>query len=365
MGSTFYQAFKLKNRIWRSMLGRREVTAIGVGFADPNKPAKGAAIILYTVKKMSAATKSGLYEVTGKLSKASSVPFRVIMTGQFKDSSVSPTQTGPRDKWRPIPGGVSVGTTVPTPAGGTGGLIVIKNNTLFILSNAHVLVPDNTTQFHNTIQPSPGDGGRTADQIGRAFQFVPRRTTSANFQDSAIAVANSNNLLNPRYLINERGSLITVPGHLLSYRVGMTFKKMGKQGGFGRGVVEAIGVERMSSGNLGTLLYRDQTVIRFTEGRSRPGDSGSVWLNDSSDRLNNYAAAVHFASESEGSRSISFPIDRAMKSYGTLVAIPSGAGRFKAGAVRGHAPRNNYAYVRPLSRKQLSLTPVFNVRKKK
>ncbi|MCY9662683.1 hypothetical protein P5G65_22540 [Paenibacillus chondroitinus] len=367
MGSTFYQAFKLKNRIWRSMLGRPGVTGIGVGFADPNKPAKGAAIILYTDKKMSSAKKSGLYEVTGKWTKASSVPFRVYMTGQFKESSVSPTQSGPRERWRPIPGGVSVGTTVPTSAGGTGGLIVIKNNTLFILSNAHVLVPDNTTEFHNTIQPSPADGGRTADQIGRAFQFVPRRTTSANFQDSAIAVANSNSLLNPRYLINDRGSLITVPGHLLSYQVGMTFKKMGKTSGFGRGVVEAIGVERTVTGNLGTLLYRDQTVVRFTENRSLPGDSGSVWLNDSSDRLNNYAAAVHFASPSDGSRSICYPIERAMRSYGTLVAIPAGStGRFKAGAVGGRAPRNNYAYVRPLTRKQLSLTtPVLNVRRKK
>ena len=365
MGSTFYQAFKQKNLIWRSMLGRPEVTGIGVGFADPNRPAKGAAIIVYTAKKMSAATKSGLYEVTGKLSKTSSVPFRVIMTGKFRESAATPTQTGPRDRWRPIPGGVSVGTSVPTSASGTGGLIVIKNGTLYILSNAHVLVPDNTTQFHNTLQPSPAEGGRSTDQIGRAFQFVSRSTTSANFQDSAIAIANSNNLLNPRYLINEQGSLITVPGHLLSYRVGMTFKKMGSTSGFGRGVVEAIGVERMVSGSLGTLLYRDQTVVRFTQNRSRPGDSGSVWLNDSSDRLNNYAAAVHFASPSDGSRSICFPIERAMRTYETLVAIPAGAGRFKAGAIGGRAPRNNYAYVRPLTRKQLSLTRVINVKRKK
>ncbi|SFR19521.1 MULTISPECIES: hypothetical protein [unclassified Paenibacillus] len=356
--ATFYQAFKLKSRIWRTMLKRNGVTGIGVGYADPNRPAKGAAIVLYTLRNLSAVTQTKLQAVTKDISRASAIPIRILGAGSFKMEAAAPTQTNPRQRWRPVPGAVSVGTTVPTTAGGTGGLIVIKNNTLFILSNAHVLVPTNTNQFHNTIQPSPADGGRTADQIGRAFQFVPLTTTGVNFQDSAIAIANSNSLLNPRYLINQSGGLITVPGHLLSYRLGMTFKRMAKTNGFARGVVEAIGVEQRVRGDSGIKIFRDQTVIRFTQGRTGPGDSGSVWLNDSNDRLNNYAAAVHFAGSTDGTRSVSFPIERAMRTYGTLVAVPAGAGRYKAGVTKGKAPKNNYAYVRPMTRKQLALSPI-------
>lgn len=362
--STFHEAFQLKNRVWRSMLKRPGVTGIGVGFADPAKPSQGAAVILYTLKRLPTKTANRLFAVTARLTQSSSVPIRIINSGAFKAEAARPQQTGPRQRWRPVPGGVSVGTDVPQSAGGTGGLIVIKNNTLYILSNAHVLVPTNTTAFHNTIQPSPADGGRSPGSvIGRAFQFVPLRTGSANFQDSAIAVANSNSLLNPRYLINSNGGLITVPGHLLSYRVGMTFKRMGKTSGFGRGVVEAIGVERMVNyGSLGTLLFRDQTVVRFTTGSTGPGDSGSVWLNDTSGPLNNYAAAVHYAG-SGGTRSLCFPIDRAMRSYGILVAIPSSQG-FKGGSAKGAAPKNDYSYVRPISNKQLAKNPPVRVKKK-
>jgi hypothetical protein len=138
----------------------------------------------------------------------------------------------------------------------------------------------------------------------------------------------------------------------------MTFKRMAKTNGFARGVVEAIGVEQRVRGDSGIKIFRDQTVIRFTQGRTGPGDSGSVWLNDSNDRLNNYAAAVHFAGSTDGTRSVSFPIERAMRTYGTLVAIPAGAGRYKAGVAKGKAPKNNYAYVRPMTRKQLALSPV-------
>jgi hypothetical protein len=355
---TFKQAFRMKDRIWRTMLKRTGVTGIGVGFADPRKPSKGAAVIVYTLKKLSAQAESRLLKATGRLTAASSVPFRIIRSGAFKEEAAAPKQTGPRQRWRPMPGAVSVGTTVPVSAGGTGGLIVIKDRRLFILSNAHVLAPDNTTVFHNTIQPSPADGGTTSDQIGRLFQYVQRRPTGVNFQDSAIAIANTDSLLNPRYLINEQGSLITVPGHLLSYPVGRTFKRMAKTTGFARGVVEAIGVERRVTGSLGTLLYRNQTVIRITQGRTAAGDSGSVWLNDTNTNTNNYAAAVHFAGSSDGLRSISFPIERAMASYGTLVAIPAAGQGFKAGKVGGRPPKNNYAYTRPTAKRELPVRVV-------
>ncbi|WP_348621355.1 hypothetical protein [Paenibacillus polymyxa] len=94
--ATFYQAFKLKSRIWRTMLKRNGVTGIGVGYADPNRPAKGAAIVLYTLRNLSAVTQTKLQAVTHNISRASAVPIRILGVGSFKREAAAPTQTNPQ-----------------------------------------------------------------------------------------------------------------------------------------------------------------------------------------------------------------------------------------------------------------------------
>lgn len=94
--ATFYQAFKLKSRIWRTMLKRNGVTGIGVGYADPNRPAKGAAIVLYTLRNISAVTQTKLQAVTHNISRASAVPIRILGVGSFKREAAAPTQTNPQ-----------------------------------------------------------------------------------------------------------------------------------------------------------------------------------------------------------------------------------------------------------------------------
>ncbi len=85
-------------------------------------------------------------------------------------------------------------------------------------------------------------------------------------------------------------------------------------------------------GSLGTLLFRNQSVIVVTTGPvSLPGDSGSVWLR-SSDR---FAAALNFAGTADGIRSISNPIGIVMSTYGLRMAIPAPGGTFKAGEIKG------------------------------
>lgn len=376
--ATFYEAFKLKNRIWRMMLQRPGVTGIGIGFANRNKPSKGAAIVLYTYKNLTSAIISSLHSSLKKIASMSSVPVRIIAAGEFIQNGAAPTQArprGPRDKWHPIPGvpgGVSIGSTTPVGITGTGGLIVIKEVNgvlrLFILSNAHVLANANTPQFYNTIQPGTRDGGSAGDRIGRTFQYVPLNpydpiNQRVNFVDAAIAIADSNDLLNPRYLADTNGNLLVVPGHLRSYPVGATFKRMSRTNELSRGVVEAIGEDHVIRSRIGgtpvVLIYRNVTVIRHTQGKSGLFDSGSVWLNQSNDIFNNNAAAVHFAGiGADGSRSLSYPIDIAMRAFGTLVAVPAAGGRFKAGVVRGNPPKNDFSYVRPLTREQIARIPV-------
>ncbi|MDF2646280.1 MAG: hypothetical protein K0Q73_2085, partial [Paenibacillus sp.] len=140
--------------------------------------------------------------------------------------------------------------------------------------------------------------------------------------------------------------------------------KSGRTTGFVRGTVEANNVDvRVSyGGTLGTLLFRNQSVIRGNTGAvSLPGDSGSVWLR-SSDR---FAAALNFAGTADGRRSISSPMGTVMSTYGLRIAIPAAGGTFKAGAIKGIAPRGNYAYVQQLTKEQRKRTRAVLVKSSK
>jgi hypothetical protein len=78
----------------------------------------------------------------------------------------------PTKKYRPAPGGVSIGHYAIT--AGTLGCVVRKNGKRFILSNNHVLANSNSAKIGDSIyQPGPHDGGTPADKISQLAQFVP------------------------------------------------------------------------------------------------------------------------------------------------------------------------------------------------
>lgn len=79
-----------------------------------------------------------------------------------------------KDKWRPAPGGVSIGHYKIT--AGTFGTVVTEKGTgiHLILSNNHVLANSNDAKLGDRIyQPGPADGGTPADGIGSLYNFVP------------------------------------------------------------------------------------------------------------------------------------------------------------------------------------------------
>lgn len=85
------------------------------------------------------------------------------------------------DRWRPAPGGVSIGHYKIT--AGTLGAIVKDKRTgkRLILSNNHVLANSNdATQGDEILQPGPYDGGNSAeDVIAKLDRFVPIKFGSA------------------------------------------------------------------------------------------------------------------------------------------------------------------------------------------
>jgi hypothetical protein len=82
------------------------------------------------------------------------------------------------DRWRPAPGGVSIGHEKITC--GTLGCLVSKGGQDFILSNCHVLANSGDAQLGDMIlQPGPHDGGVAEDRIATLEDFVP-----INFESS-------------------------------------------------------------------------------------------------------------------------------------------------------------------------------------
>ncbi|MGF9820049.1 hypothetical protein [Brevibacillus agri] len=336
--ATFREALRAKNHLvkrWKRMPG---VMGIGVGYVNGKNSKKGACVVLYTLDA-SAAVKKGCPSCVavkrkkgGKSPRITShvaVPVRTVTSGRCTSHQKLRSTANYRRRIRPVIAGASVGYPG---ASGTAGLIVtgeIRRAQRFLLSNNHVLNRNNSGGYSETIQPGGADGGRSGrDRIGQLYRFVRLRKNAVNEMDAALSIPTSNDLLAPRY-----AKIGTVPGYVHSYAIGSRLKKVGRSTGFVSGIVESthtdINVDYGDYGGLGTIRFRNQTVIRSAAPISLPGDSGSVWLT-----ANNYAAAVNFAGSADGRLSITFPIHRAMRAFGVRVAQPTTAPSRKRGKRR-------------------------------
>lgn len=246
---------------------------------------------------------------------------------------------------RPVIAGYSVGTS---DSSGTAGLIISdRRNPLsrFILSNNHVLVDNNSTRTSETLQPGGADGGITRrDRIGFMNRFVKLRKKGNNFIDAATSKPLRRSLLKPRYAV-----FGNVPNFIKSYKVGDKFKKVARTTGVTNGTVESIHtdikVDYGDYGNLGTINFKNQSVIRGRRPVSLGGDSGSVWLTQRGNR----AAAVNFAGSDNGHLSIAYPIDWFMQVFKTQVARPS----TKCINKPARGKKRRFMYIRPLSSNEL------------
>ncbi|WP_029192352.1 hypothetical protein [Paenibacillus harenae] len=369
--ATFREALRHKTKIAPALMKRSGISGVGIGYANPNQPSRGAAVTVY----MDHAIPTSAINSSVKAISGGSFPIRLIRTKPFRrHEAAAPLIVKQKrgrvfqpalfqSRIRPVPAGTSIGTFGPAMTG-TAGLIVTKNGALYVLSNNHVLIKANSPVFSETVQPGPADGGQTSvDRIGQAFEYIPLNPSGINFMDAALAAPLTPSFLNPRYLVSATGQLITVPGHLNSYGVGEQFVKSGRTTGFVAGTVESINVDVQVGPypelNDAVLLFRNQTVITGQSAISLPGDSGGVWLR----RSDNYAAALNFAGS--GNRSISTPIATVMQAFGVLVALPAAGSAFKAGVTKGTARSNNYRFTRPLSNIQKQRIRVIRLRRRR
>lgn len=163
-----------KERVKQSILEKPNVVGVGVGFKN-NVPGQKAIVVMVEKKKPLAA-----------LSEADLIPRAfgavktdVIETGEIKagfaHKASIPYDLKRTDRWRPAPGGVSIGHYKVT--AGTLGTVVYStysDGTRYLLSNNHVFANSNDAELGDVIlQPGAHDGGIIEDHIAVLHRFAP------------------------------------------------------------------------------------------------------------------------------------------------------------------------------------------------
>jgi hypothetical protein len=181
-----------------------------------------------------------------------------------------------RGRYRPAPGGVSVGHFRIT--AGTIACLVRRGTALFILSNNHVLANSNRGTIGDPIlQPGPFDGGHVPqDVIARLSQFVAIRFGGPiNRVDCAIAQT-SPSLVMSRSISAAMNPINPNP---VPASLNLVVKKAGRTTQFTRGRVTGLNATvNVGYGTSGTAVYQGQIIIQSltTAPFSAGGDSGSL-----------------------------------------------------------------------------------------
>ncbi len=293
-----------------NLLKRANVVATGVGYKESGGERTSTLSIVCSVKKkVDAGQLSGQDLVPTAVT---GIPTDVVQTGVIR------ALQAPTDRFRPAPGGVSVGHVAIT--AGTLGCWVTKNGQKVILSNNHVLANSNDAEIGDPIlQPGPFDGGNfPQDHIANLTQFVPisfeGEPSECQFANAVIAFFNAGcRLINSstRYKVakvqaedNLVDAAIAAPldpadvkDEILNIgpiqgtvegELGMAIKKSGRTTGFTTGQIQQVDVTA-------NVQYGAGQVARFTDkllagAMSQGGDSGSAVLDD-----NNRLSGLLFA----------------------------------------------------------------------
>jgi hypothetical protein len=169
--SFYQQMLTTQAAVETELLSKRNVVGVAVGYKESDGHLTDEIAIVALVEKK---------EPLSALAVEERVPRSIdgIRTDVFEVGKLVAQQSpSPRQRFRPSPGGVSIGHTAIT--AGTLGCIVRDRNSgrRLILSNSHVLANSNDANVGDAIvQPGPTDGGRApGDTIATLERFVPLR----------------------------------------------------------------------------------------------------------------------------------------------------------------------------------------------
>jgi len=242
---------KIKRKYEEYLMGIKGVTGIGVANQH----------IVILVEKITPELRAVLPRTLD------GVPVKVIEVGRvrlFLDTT---------DRWRPAPGGVSLGH--PKVTAGTFACVVSRGSEIFGLSNNHVIALNwgysrVGKRGDPTLQPGPYDGGTEKDAIGELYDWVPVEFNKMNKVDCAIFKP-YRDMVRPEILE------VGIPTGSGLPKVGMKVKKFGRSCHLAYSKIEAIDVTVKVYG-FGVCTFTEQFIVRNPFGI--PGDSGSAVLDN-------------------------------------------------------------------------------------
>jgi hypothetical protein len=288
-----------KERSKEEILSKPNVVGVGVGFKEKSGRLTDDVVVVALVRDK--VPKAALKPRELVPESVDGVQTDVIQVGEIR------AQQSRTDKWRPAPGGVSIGHYQIT--AGTFGVVVRDraSGDRLILSNNHVLANSNDATLGDPIlQPGPYDGGQvSADTIAHLERFCPIQYTTqpgtcgtadtyalignaiarllgastrvvtvqvnaqaANLVDAAVARPVDDGMILDEIL--EIGEIAgTLPAAL-----GMAVRKSGRTTGLTTGTITVLDATvDVSYGSGRTARFEGQIV---TSAMSQGGDSGSL-----------------------------------------------------------------------------------------
>jgi hypothetical protein len=284
------------------LLKKKNVVGVGIGYKESGGQKTDRLSLIVMVEK-----KVGIEQ----LDKKDIVPQEVngIIT-DVKEVGKIVALKSRTDRWRPAPGGVSIGHLYIT--AGTFGAPVrdATSGELLILSNNHVLANSNDANVGDSIlQPGPADGGNhPQDRIADLKRFIPIRFESGDDSDCSFAKAAAQvanlfaKLLGSRHRLralkiqvepNEVDAAVAKPvagdvikdeildiGRVSETRtpeVGLAVTKSGRTTAITSGSIDVLDASvTVGYGGGNTALFENQIL---TGDMSDPGDSGSLLVD--------------------------------------------------------------------------------------
>lgn len=171
MPANWSEVRAVKRRVERALLWKANVVGVAVGKKIIGGVATDLPAIVVLVSRKLPEVQVPLGELIPR--SVGGVATDVVETGELSALGLLQTLQRPRtERWRPAPGGVSVGHR--SVSAGTLGCVVRRGSTRFILSNNHVLADTNRGRRGDPIlQPAPHDGGSEEDRIAKLESFAP------------------------------------------------------------------------------------------------------------------------------------------------------------------------------------------------
>ena len=291
----------------KDFLSKKNVVGVGVGYKVSNGVQTDTSAVVVLVRKKEAPYNLKSSDFIPKFAEGLA-PTDVMEVGDIKALSYT-------DKYRPAPGGVSIGHYKIT-AGTLGSLVydAVTGQPL-ILSNNHVLANSNEATIGDPIlQPGPVDGGRLSrDEIGTLNRFVsinfgedtggcPLAEGYARFGNFLAGLVGSKHRVksyqyNPQ-AVNLVDCAVATPYSITDLKpeildigiisgteeafLGMEVRKTGRTTEYTEGKITLIGATiQVSYGDGKIATFEDQLV---SGNMSQGGDSGSLLVSKSSNK---------------------------------------------------------------------------------